>query len=169
MGAVVDEVIPGGSAAGSQLVQVDDVVSEIVVSDETIDCKRAEFDTILKFLANRDSRIRLTLLRTVVTRVSEDMATEYWEKKRKEKLNGKKILRRTVGVNPQDIRIYNGGPLNEGSFGIVFTGEWKENKVILKTSRSNVLWADDLLDVELELNELVHKVARGTCARFMGC
>lgn len=169
VGAVVDEVIPGGSAAESQLVQVDDVVSEIVVSDETIDCKRAEFDAILKFLANRDSRIRLTLLRTVVTRVSEDMATEYWEKKRKEKLSGKKILRRTVGVNPQDIRIYNGGPLNEGSFGVVFTGEWKENKVILKTSRSNVLWADDLLDVELELNELVHKVARGTCARFMGC
>ena len=41
--------------------------------------------------------------------------------------------------------------------------------MILKTSQKNVLWADDLLDAELEINEFVHRNAKGTCASFLGC
>ena len=75
-------------------------------------------------------------------------------------------MRRTVGVEPKDIRIDINGKLGEGNFGIVFGGRWKNENIILKTSKINILGAELLLDNELLINEAVHREAKGSCAPF---
>lgn len=172
-GAFVEHVEPGGNADRLRSVQAGDVLVKIELQGDMIDCQNMGFDELLSFLRGR-TQVRIEFYRPTLSseaalEVESSAAAVYWEKKRKENANGKKFLRRTVGVEPSDIRINQSGPLSQGNFGMVFRGTWKGTDVILKTSRPNVLWADDLLDVELELNEFVHKHAKGSCARFSGC
>lgn len=174
IGAFVEEIESGGNADRSGCVLVGDVVAKIRAQGKSIECEDMEFERLLSFLRGQ-TRVQLELLRICAdleAEVQKDTtaaAAAYWERKRVERTRGKIALRRTVGVEPADIRISKTGPLNQGNFGMVFTGTWKGQDVILKTSRANVLWADDLLDVELEINELVHRQAKGTCAGFLGC
>ena len=98
-----------------------------------------------------------------------DEVSTYWEQKKEREKSGPRVLRRTVGVDPTDIRVYRNGLIGEGNFGKVFLGEWKGKKVVLKTSKSSVMGADELLDSELEINEYIHRNAKGSCAQFYGC
>ena len=132
-----------------------------------INCEEMHFDKLMSLLANKQEiRIELKRLESEIDNFANAAEVAYWERKRNERTSGKKMLRRTVGVVPDDIRVSKNGPLNQGNFGLVFLGTWKGEKVILKTSQKNVLWADDLLDAELEINEFVHRNAKGTCASF---
>ena len=45
----------------------------------------------------------------------------------------------------------------------------RQQDVILKNAKADVLAAEELLECEMDLNYHVHANARGTCARFMGC
>jgi len=40
---------------------------------------------------------------------------------------------------------------------------------VLKCAKENVYAATEFLDAELEINEATHKLAKGTCAKFLGC
>jgi len=172
-GAYVEEIVAGGAADKSGEVEVGDVFSVIEAQGEIINCEEMDFDKLMSLLANKkEIRIELKRLeREIGDSVDSADSAEvaYWERKRNERTSGKKVLRRTFGVVPNDIRVSKNGPLNQGNFGLVFLGTWKGEKVILKTSRKNVLWADDLLDAELEINEFVHRNAKETCASFLGC
>lgn len=46
---------------------------------------------------------------------------------------------------------------------------WKERDVVLKCVKRNVYGVIEFLDVEFELNEVVYKLAKGSCVRFFGC
>ena len=168
LGAVVEDIVPGGNADKHGNVQVGDMISKVKTIDGFVDCENMDFDVIISLLAEASSTVELELKRGSWSEQDEENnIAAYWERKRLEKEKGKHVLRRTVGVVPEDIRIVK--TLSQGNFGSVFTARWKDSPVILKTSKANVLWADDLLDVELEMNEIVHRRAKGSCARFLGC
>ncbi|MDA9620614.1 hypothetical protein N9S66_00575 [bacterium] len=170
-GAYVEDIVQGGYADVNKCIDIGDIIAKIEVQGGLIDCENMQFDALLSLLGNRQE-VRLEVRRPTGQKTlgtTTDAAAVYWEKKRQERTSGKKILRRTFGVEPGDISVSKNGPLSQGNFGVVFNGTWKGSDVILKTSRANVLWADDLLDIELEMNEIVHKRAKGTCAKFLGC
>ena len=168
LGAVVEDIVPGGNADKLGNVQVGDMISKVTTIDGIVDCENMDFDVIISLLAEASSTVELELKRGSSSEQDEENnIAAYWERKRLEKEKGKRVLRRTLGVEPDDIRIVK--TLSQGNFGSVFTARWKDSPVILKTSKANVLWADDLLDVELEMNEIVHRRAKGSCARFLGC
>ena len=169
-GAYVEEIVTGGAADKDGNIEVGDAFSKIETQGKMINCEEMHFDQLMSLLANKQEiRIELKRLESEIDNSANAAEVAYWERKRNERTSGKKMLRRTVGVVPDDIRVSKNGPLNQGNFGLVFLGTWKGEKVILKTSQKNVLWADDLLDAELEINEFVHRNAKGTCASFLGC
>lgn len=172
-GAVVEEISPGSNAAAGGLVSVGDIIDSIEVNGNILlDCPRAPFDDIIAFISkNAGTNVKLAF--THIELVSEEFnptnMSPYWENKRKERSKAPTVLRRTVGVVPEDIRILKIGPIGEGSFGTVFRGIWKGKDVVLKCAKLNVYGAAEFLDTELELNETVHRLAKGSCARFFGC
>lgn len=170
-GAYVADISPRSHAADSGIISVGDIIDAIEINNVALTgCSGVYFDDIISFISTQKSvQVKLIFSRPeVFSTESNDMAS-YWEKKRNERLNSPAFLRRTVGVQPEDIRISKSGPLGEGSFGTVFRGTWKERDVVLKCAKRNVYGATELLDAELELNEAVHKLAKGSCARFFGC
>jgi hypothetical protein len=133
-GAYVEEIVAGGAADKSGEVEVGDVFSVIEAQGEIINCEEMDFDKLMSLLANKkEIRIELKRLeREIGDSVDSADSAEvaYWERKRNERTSGKKVLRRTFGVVPNDIRVSKNGPLNQGNFGLVFLGTWKGEKVI---------------------------------------
>jgi len=173
-GALVSEISPDSNAFRSGKFEVGDIFTQICGADETVllDCVEDKlFDDILSALQSPSVSIFTIRLRRVVPLSLESLdSSNYWETQRLKKAQkGAQILRRTVGVEPKDIRIDINGKLGEGNFGIVFGGRWKNENIILKTSKINILGAELLLDNELLINEAVHREAKGSCARFLGC
>jgi len=167
-GAIVEDIIVKGNADLDGTVEIGDIISTLTTDTGVQSCITMSFDDILKLLAHTSDKVQIGFRREVQTDLdAAKNVAAYWERKRKDREHGRRTLRRTVGVHPEDIII--GTPISQGNFGSVFSGYWKDAAIILKTSKSNVLWADDLLDVELEMNEIVHKRAKGSCARFLGC
>lgn len=166
-GAVVEEVTSEGNASLSGLVEVGDVISKVSAPEGLIDCEAKSFEAVISLLGSGGETVQLELRREAHEIDTDSNIAAYWERKRNEKIIGKQILRRTVGMSPKDIRI--DALISQGNFGTVFSGFWNGIPVILKTSKPNVLWADNLLDVELEINEIVHRNAKGSCAIFLGC
>jgi len=170
-GASIAEVLVGGNAAKVGKIEKGDVLLSIEVNGCIFDCgPTILFDKIVEHLAESPAEDFVKLnVRRVQQVNNSDIISAYWEKKKQRKVKGLSVLRRTVGVKPSDIRIYRNGLIGEGNFGKVFSGEWNGQKVVLKTSKSTVMRADELLDSELEINEYVHKNAKDSCARFYGC
>ena len=178
-GAFVVELVAGGNADESGMIEVGDVL--VACGFDAPDEEKLEnkwYESILDTLGERPDKdtIMLTFERAVLED-DEDMlgvtadAKRYWEEKRKAKEKLPKMLRRTPGVEFKDIKVNNkAGPLGSGSFGTVFRGTFKgETEVVLKTANKNTMAAEELLECEMELNEQVHFNAKGTCARYMGC
>ncbi|CAL52044.1 Serine/threonine-protein kinase, active site [Ostreococcus tauri] len=172
-GARVDEIRYGGNAEATGNVYAGDVIQSIQINKSVLgNCDTVLFEDIISFISQQSSsKVKLYLVRCEISPVEAEPAdlSAYWGAKRKEKITGRAVLRRTVGVQPEDIRILKGGPLGEGSFGTVFRGRWKDKDVVLKCAKPNVYGAIEFLDAELELNETVHRLAKGSCARFYGC
>jgi len=172
-GALVAEVIEGGNASKTKKIDKGDILISIEVDDCAYDCgPNILFDNILERISESPDKnvIILNLSRAKpVSNPELDEVSSYWEQKKEKKNSGPRVIRRTVGVDPKNIRVYRNGLIGEGNFGKVFLGEWKGQKVVLKTSKSSVMEADELLDSELEINEYIHRNAKGSCARFHGC
>ena len=180
-GAIVAELVDGGEADRSGMIEVGDVLTACAFDDSDEQCVLTGqwYENIVDELAGGPpgcDSVTLTLER-VVYEDDEDMLTQtadakrYWEEKRAQKAKAPKQLRRTPGVEPKDIRLdVKGGSLGSGSFGKVFRGTFKGSEaVILKNAKAEVLAAEELLEMEMELNYHVHARARGAVARFMGC
>lgn len=172
-GALVSEISPDSNAYRCGKIAVGDIFTQVCGPDETVllDCVEDKlFDDILSSLQSPSVSIFTIKLKRPVPLSLESLdSSNYWETQRMKKMQGAQILRRTVGVEPKDIRIDINGKLGEGNFGIVFGGKWKNENIILKTSKTNILGAELLLDNELLINEAVHREAKGSCARFLGC
>lgn len=172
-GAIVAEVVEGGNASKTRKIDKGDILMSVEVDGSIYDCgPNILFDDILEHISESPGKNAIILNLSRATSVSSsvlDEVSNYWEQKKEKKKSGPRVLRRTVGVDPKNIRVYRNGLIGEGSFGKVFLGEWKGQKVILKSSKSNVMGADELLDSELEINEYVHRNAKGSCAQFFGC
>ena len=170
-GAFIDEIVAKSHAEANGLVAVGDVIEAIEIAEEKLSgCSGVQFHDIVAFISKQSDADVVILFNRPEGFLSNDVDMfSYWERKRKQETRGPSVLRRTVGVQPEDIRISKNGPLGEGNFGIVFRGKWKSKEVILKCAKSNVYGASELLDMELELNESVHKFAKNSCARFLGC
>ena len=171
IGASVAEIVPNGHAALEGQISEGDFVSSVTINDKTLlECYSQLFDDVISFIADEQSdTVEIFLQRPEVTALQQDEIALYWEEKRKKKVQAPTVLRRTVGVVPEDIRIYTNGRIGEGNFGSVFRGIWKGNEVVLKCAKENVYAATEFLDAELEINEATHKLAKGTCAKFLGC
>ena len=180
-GAIVAELVDGGEADRSGMIEVGDVLTACAFDDSDEQCVLTGqwYENIVDELAGGPpgcEAVTLTLER-VVYEDDQDMLTQtadakrYWEEKRAQKAKAPKQLRRTPGVEPGDIRLdVKGGSLGSGSFGKVFRGTFKGREaVILKNAKAEVLAAEELLEMEMELNYHVHARARGAVARFMGC
>ena len=131
-GAYVADISPRSHAADCSIISVGDIIDAIEINNVALTgCSGVYFDDIISFISTQKSvQVKLTFSRPETFSIeSEDMAS-YWEKKRNERLNSPAVLRRTVGVQPEDIRISKSGPLGEGSFGTVFRGTWKERDVV---------------------------------------
>ena len=165
-GAVVTELVEGGNADESGMIEIGDVLVGCGFdSPDANDLENKWYENILDTLGEGPDqpKIQLTLER-VLLEDDQDMigatadAKRYWEEKRAAKLKLPKALRRTPGVEFKDIRVETkGGPLGSGSFGTVFRGTFKgDQQVVLKTANKNTMAAEELLECEMELNEQVH-------------
>ena len=165
-GAYVDEIVTGGNADALKVISVGDAIQS-VRSDTTSlpECRSRPFDEIISYLSDQRGSIKVTFERPELLPSQDNEKASYWL----DKLKTPTVLRRTVGVLPDDISVSKTGPIGIGNFGIVFRGAWKGKDVVLKCAKTNVYGATELLDAELELNEIVHKRARGSCAKFLGC
>ena len=172
-GAIVAEVLEGGNASKTGKIDKGDILISIKVDGCYYHCgPNILFDNILECLSESPDKnviiLNFSRARSVSSSDPDEVST-YWEQKKEREKSGPRVLRRTVGVDPTDIRVYRNGLIGEGNFGKVFLGEWKGKKVVLKTSKSSVMGADELLDSELEINEYIHRNAKGSCAQFYGC
>jgi len=177
-GAVVLELVEGGSADSSGMIEIGDVLIGCGFDASTENnMENAFYETILDTLGQEPDRTSIKLaFERVVLVDNQDMlgitadAKRYWEEKREAKLRAPKALRRTPGVEPEDIRVnVKGGPLGSGSFGTVFRGTFKGQDVVLKIANKTTMAAEELLECEMDLNYEVNSKAKGTCAKFMGC
>ena len=177
-GAIVTELVDGGNADESGMIQTCDIL--VAVSFDGGDAQTLEnrwYESILDELAGEPDCPTVTLtLERAVLEDDEDMLTitadakRYWEEKRELRAKGgPKVLRRTPGVEPGDIKVLP-KPLGSGNFGTVFRGVFKgDQDVVLKNAKADVMAAEELLECEMDLNYHVHANAKGACARFMGC
>ncbi len=170
-GALIDEIVPNSHAEANGRIAVGDAIEAIEIGEEKLSgCSGVHFNDIVSFISKHSDTDVVIVFNRPEGFLSNDVDMfSYWEKKRKQEIRGPSVLRRTVGVRPEDISISRNGPLGEGNFGTVFRGKWKRKEVILKCAKANVYGASELLDMELELNESVHKLAKNSCARFLGC
>jgi hypothetical protein len=183
-GAIVTEIVENGNADLSGMLQVGDVLLSCSF-EQSEECRleNAWYENIVDELAAETDCTTITLVvERVVYEDDADMLTQtanskrYWEEKRAAKRKAPKVLRRTPGVEPKDVRVEIGkGALGSGNFGTVFRGTFAGDSqkgvqdVILKNAKADVLAAEELLECEMDLNYHVHAKARGACARFMGC
>ena len=177
-GAIVTELVDGGNADESGMIQTCDIL--VAVSFDGGDEQTLEnrwYESILDELAGEPDCPTVTLtLERAVLEDDEDMLTitadakRYWEEKRELRAKGgPKVLRRTPGVEPGDVKVLP-KPLGSGNFGTVFRGVFKgDQDVVLKNAKADVMAAEELLECEMDLNYHVHANAKGACARFMGC
>ncbi|MDA9098014.1 PDZ domain-containing protein [bacterium] len=183
-GAVITEIVEDGNADKSGMLQVGDILLSCSFQDaEECALENAWYENIVEELAGEvDCTIITLVIQRTVFEDDQDMLTQtadakrYWEEKRAAKRKAPKVLRRTPGVEPKDVRVEIGkGALGSGNFGTVFRGTFDGNKekntqdVILKNAKVDVLAAEELLESEMDLNYHVYANAKGTCARFMGC
>ena len=171
-GAMVAEILPDGNAARLGTIELGDILSSIEIDGCVMDCTNILFDDILGNLKEspKVALVKLNMSRALGLKFDDsNEVSNYWKEKKQQKQKGLSVLRRTVGVEPKDIMICKNRFIGEGNFGKVFYGEWKGKRIVLKTSKSSVMGADEMLDSELEINEYVHKNAKETCARFYGC
>lgn len=173
-GVFVREIVPESNAAKCGKLEIGDIITQICGESEEVLLDFVEkklFDDVLNTLQKPSISFFMIKFRRPQLVPLEDVVdtSKYWETQRLKKLQGPRVLRRTVGIEPKDININNTGKIGEGNFGIVFGGTWKGGSIILKTSKSNILGSEFLLENELFMNEVVHKEARGSCARFLGC
>ena len=165
-GAYVDEIVSGGNAEALKVISTGDAIQSLQTDTTSLpECGRRTFDEIISYISNQNGSIKVVFERPELLPIQEEEKAEYWQNKNRTP----KVLRRTVGVQPTDILISRTGPIGTGNFGTVFRGVWKGKDVVLKCAKTNVYGATELLDAELELNEIVHKRARGSCAKFLGC
>ena len=183
-GAIVTEIVENGNADLSGMLQVGDILLSCSF-EQAEECRleNAWYENIVDELAAEQDCATITLvIERVVYEDDADMLTQtadakrYWEEKRAAKRKAPKVLRRTPGVEPKDVRVEIGkGALGSGNFGTVFRGTFAGDEtkgtqdVILKNAKVDVLAAEELLECEMDLNYHVHANARGACARFMGC
>ena len=177
-GAIVTELVDGGNADRSGMIQACDILVAVsFAGGETQSLENRWYESILDELAGEPDCPNVTLtLERAVLEDDEDMLTitadakRYWEEKRELKARGgPKVLRRTPGVEPKDIKVLP-GPLGSGNFGTVFRGVFKgDQDVVLKNAKVDVMAAEELLECEMDINYHVHANAKGACARFMGC
>jgi hypothetical protein len=177
-GAIVTELVDGGNADESGMIQTCDIL--VAVAFDGGDAQPLEnrwYESILDELAGEPDCPTVTLtLERAVLEDDEDMLTitadakRYWEEKRELRAKGgPKVLRRTPGVEPGDVKVLP-KPLGSGNFGTVFRGVFKgDQDVVLKNAKADVMAAEELLECEMDLNYHVHANAKGACARFMGC
>ena len=164
-GACVDEVLPGGNADTLGTIAEGDSICSISTSGNAItECGSRGFDEIVSFISEHQV-LNVVFERAQLLPAQDQDTSKYWQNK----LKSPAVLRRTVGVQPEDIKVSKTGPIGSGNFGIVFKGSWKGMEVALKCAKTNVYGAAELLDAELQLNESVHKWAKGSCAKFLGC
>jgi len=183
-GCIVEEVTPGGNAARGGKVQPGDVLTGVEfprgmlgMSSTSYQLEDMDFEEALDLLASDPSvkKLKLTLERSefeeVATSSSDDSGdlADYWTDRRT-KAKGRAELRRSGGLEPQDIQVHAGrGVLGGGSFGTVFAGTWRGRRVVLKRANERVVGAEELLETELAINETAAKSAPGTCAEYIGC
>jgi hypothetical protein len=183
-GAIITEIVENGNADLSGMLQVGDILLSCSF-EKAEECKLEDqwYENIVDELAGEQDCETVTLVvERVVFEDDADMLTQtadakrYWEEKRAAKRRAPKVLRRTPGVEPKDVKLdIARGSLGSGNFGTVFRGVFTGNvekgpqEVILKNAKADVLAAEELLECEMDLNYHVHANARGTCARFMGC
>ena len=57
LGAVVEDIVPGGNADKLGNVQVGDMISKVTTIDGIVDCENMDFDVIISLLAEASSTV----------------------------------------------------------------------------------------------------------------